>query len=115
MSELNQGTTTENTEQEPKLNRKADTAEPPKTGQRLIFLDGTTVENASCGYSSGCLWCWFPDYTMQEAAAIVFDPEKTGKIVFEYGEMSNEYNGFTVCTNLFVEDEKISACLKRGN
>jgi hypothetical protein len=52
---------------------------------------------------------------MQEAAEIVFDPEKTGKIVFEYGEMSNEYYRFTVCTNLFVEDEKISACLKRGN
>lgn len=110
MSELNQEPiqepNQESTEQEqPK---------EPKTGRRLIFLDETTIENASCGYASGCLWCWFPGYTMQEAAAICFDPDKTGKIVFEYGEMSDEYDGFTVCTNLFIEDDKISACMKKG-
>ena len=85
-------------------------------GQRLILMDGTQIENGRCGYSDGHLWCWITGYTMQEAATIFFDAEKTGKIVFEYGEMSDEYNGYTNCTNLFINnDGQISACLVRGS
>ena len=88
----------------------------PESGQRLIFLDGTTIENGSCGYADGCLWCWITGYTMQQAAAIFFDPAKTGKITYEYGEMSDEYEGFTNCTNLFIDnDGQVSACLKRSD
>lgn len=87
-----------------------------KTGQRLIFDDGTTIENGSCGYSSGSLWCWVHGFTMPEAAQIFFDPSKTGKIVYEYGEMSDEYEGFVNCTNLFIDgDGQVSACLVRGD
>ena len=86
-----------------------------KTGQRLILNDGTVIEGGRCGYSSGNLWCWVNGYTMFEAAGIFFDAEKTVKIVYEYGEMSDEYDGFIRCTNLFIdEDGQISACLKRG-
>lgn len=86
-----------------------------KTGQRLILNDETVIEDGSCGYANGCLWCWVTGFTMAEAAAIFFDSEKTAKIVYEYGEMSNEYDGFTNCTNLFIDDDgKVSACLKRG-
>lgn len=87
-----------------------------KTGQRLILLDGTIIENGSCGYADGNLWCWITGYTMQQAAAIFFDPDKTGKIIFEYGEMSDEYEGFTNCINLFIDsDGKVSVCLVRGD
>lgn len=87
-----------------------------KTGQRLIFLDGTIIEGGSCGYADAKLWCWVKGFTMPEAAQIFFDPAKTGKIIFEYGEMSNEYDGFTNCINLFIDnDGQISACLTRGN
>ena len=87
-----------------------------RTGQRLIFLDGSEIENGSCGYSNGCLWCWITGYTMQQAAAIFFDPSKTGKIIYEYGEMSDKYDGFTNCTNLFIDnDGQVSACLKRSD
>ena len=100
MSELNQ---------EPRQNTKNE-------GQRLIFADGTTVEDAACGYSEGFLWCWLPHYTMPAAAAIFFEPAKTERIVFEYGAMSNEYEGFTTCTNLFIdESQQVSGCLKGGN
>lgn len=86
-----------------------------KTGQRLILMDETTIEGGRCGYSSGRLWCWVSGYTMPEAAAVFFDPGKTGRIVYEYGEMSDEYNGFTDCRSLFVdEDGQISACLAKG-
>lgn len=87
-----------------------------KTGQRLIFDDGTTIENGSCGYSNGSLWCWITGFTMPQAAAIFFDPSKTDKITYEYGAMTDEYEGFTNCTNLFIDnDGQVSACLVRGN
>ena len=90
--------------------------EEQKTGQRLILMDGTQIEDGGCGYSEGRLWCWITGYTMPEAAAVFFDPEKTGKIVFEYGEMSDKYDGFTNCVNLFINDDGIvSVCLIRGN
>lgn len=86
-----------------------------KTGRRLIFQDGTTIEDAHCGYSDGNVWCWFPNYTMQAAAAILFDPQKTGVIVFEYGNMTDRYEDFTVCTTIFIDgDGTVSGCLKKG-
>lgn len=86
-----------------------------KTGQRLILLDGTTIEDGSCGYAEGKLWCWVNGFTMPQAAAIFFDPQKTGNIVYEYGEMSDEFDGYTNCITLFINtDGQISACLIRG-
>ena len=86
-----------------------------KTGERLILSGGTVIENGRAGYSEGRLWCWITGYTMQEAAALFFNPEKTKEIIYEYGEMSDTYNGFTVCTNLFIDtDGKISVCLIKG-
>jgi hypothetical protein len=74
------------------------------------------IEDGAAGSSAGNLWCWLSGYTMQQAAQIFFDPSKTGKIIFEYGEMSDEYDGFTNCTNLFIDgDGKISVCLTRGS
>lgn len=88
---------------------------PQKTGQRLILMDGTQIEDGKAGYSDGRLWCWVTGYTLAEAAAIFLDPAKTGKIVYEYGEMSTEYDGFTSCTNLFIDnDGKVYACLAKG-
>ena len=86
-----------------------------KTGQRLILKDGTIIEGGRCGYADAHLWCWITGYTMQQAAAIFLDPEKTSRIVYEYGEMSKEYDGFTVCTNLFIDnDGLVSVCLVKG-
>lgn len=85
------------------------------TGRRLIFNDGTVIENGEAGYSDGTLWLWFAGYTMQDAAAIVFDPNKTCKIVFQYGEMEDEHTGFTSCHVLSIDsDGKITVCLVKG-
>lgn len=85
------------------------------TGQRLILNDGTTIENGRAGYSQGFLWCHFKDFTMQQAAAIFLDEEKTSKIVFQYGEMQDEYNGFTSCIRLLIDvDGLVSVCMERG-
>ena len=84
-------------------------------GVRLILMDVTTIEDGRAGYSGGFLWLYFSGYTLPEAALMLFDPNKTGKIAFQYGEMQDDYEGFTVCTSLSIDmDGAISACLKRG-
>lgn len=84
-------------------------------GQRLILKDGTKIEDGSCGYADGRLWCWVHGYSLQQAARIFTNPAKTGKIVYQYGEMSSEYDGFTECVNLFIDnDGKVSVCLVKG-
>ena len=89
--------------------------ETEKAGTRLIFQDATTLENASCGFADGFLWLWLPVFTMQEAISILFDAGKTGRIVFEYGAMSDEYTGFTNCVNVSINAEStVSACLTKG-
>jgi hypothetical protein len=53
--------------------------------------------------------------TMMQTAMTFLDPAKTGRIVYEYGEMADTYEGFTNCTNLFIDnDGKVSVCLTRG-
>ena len=84
-------------------------------GQRLIFKDGTTVENGTAGYAEGCLWLTLPGYPMQQAAALVFDATKTDKVTFQYGDMQDEYEGYTVCVNIHCDfDGLVSVCMKRG-
>ena len=84
-------------------------------GRRLILNDGTTIENGEAGFAEGFLWLRLPGYTMQQAASIFFDSSKTERIVFEYGEMTDTYDGFTVCVNINVNiDGMASVCLVRG-
>lgn len=85
-------------------------------GRRLILMDGTTIENGTAGYADAHLWCRVSGFTMPQAAQIFLDPAKTGRITFEYGEMSDVYDGFTNCTSIFIDaDGIISACMVRGD
>jgi hypothetical protein len=86
----------------------------PTTGQRLILNDGTTLENAEAGYANGVLWCYVPGITTQQAAALFFDPAKTQKIIFQYGEMQNVYEGFTVVTAMLQDEDQVSIGLRKG-
>ena len=83
-------------------------------GQRITLNDGTVIDNGSAGLSSGFLWLYLPGYTIQQAAAVAFDPTKTAIIVFEYGEMSDTYNGYTTCTQIAESDGVASVCLTKG-
>ena len=83
--------------------------------QRLILNDGTTIENGDAGYSDGSLWLFFTGYTMQEMAGMFLDPEKTSKIVYQYGDMSAEYDNFTNCKTMTIDtDGNNSVCMARG-
>lgn len=89
--------------------------EMQQTGQRLILMDGTTIEGGRCGYADGHLWLWVTGYTMAQAAVTFLDPDKTGRIVYEYGEMSETYEDFTTCTTIMIDsDGLVSVCLIRG-
>ena len=82
---------------------------------RLILADGTIIENGRAGYYEGSLWLTLFGYTMQQAATIAFDPDKTAHITFQYGEMQDTYDGYTNCVNLSINiDGEISICMKRG-
>lgn len=84
-------------------------------GRRLILNDGTIIDDGVAGYSEGFLWLWFTGYTMQQAASLFFDATKTEHIVFQYGEMADEYNGFTTCRSLMIDaDGRISVCMVKG-
>ena len=84
-------------------------------GQRLVMNDGTIIENGTAGYASGFLWCYFSGYTMAQAAGLFLDTAKTSRIIFEYGEMSEEYTGFTDCVSISTDaDGNNSVCMKRG-
>lgn len=84
-------------------------------GRRLILADGTVIDGGEAGYADGFLRCWFEGYTMQEVAQIFLDPEKTAVIVFEYGEMSDRYDGFTNCRSISVSADGLnSVCMTKG-
>lgn len=85
------------------------------TGRRLILADGTKLEEAEAGYASGNLWCWIPNCSMATAFGLFTNPNRTRKIIFQYGEMQDEYNGFTTCTNVSVDpDGRASVCMTKG-
>lgn len=86
-----------------------------RTGRRLILADGTTIENGEAGYAEGFLWCYFSGMTLTDAAAIFLDAEKTARIRFEYGEMADEYEGFTTVRVMRTDaDGEVSICLEKG-
>ena len=83
------------------------------TGRRLILNDGTVIENGRAGYDAGFLWMYLPGYTMQEAAAIAFDYQKTERIEFKYGEMSDVYDRFIICRGILSGENEIKVCMVR--
>ena len=83
-------------------------------GRRLIFNDGSVIENAEAGCADGSLWLYIPNCTMQAAAAIGLDTDKNYRIRFQYGDMEDVYTGFTACATLSVSGDGLaSICLKK--
>ena len=82
-------------------------------GNRLILNDGTVIENGRAGKADKILWLWLPGWTMAQAAEIFFDPAKTGKIIFQYGEMEDVFTNYTNCTSLMMDSGEIAVSLER--
>ena len=83
-------------------------------GRRIILADGTTLEDGEAGFASGYLWIWITGMTLPEAAGIFFEPAKTERIRFQYGEMQDVYEGYTACIHLSTTEGRLSVCLTKG-
>ena len=46
---------------------------------------------------------------------MAFNPAKTETIWFQYGEMEDQFVGYTDCVSIMERGAEISVCLKRGN
>ena len=78
-------------------------------------MDGTTIENGEAGLAQGFLWLWFSGMTLAEVASTFLDPAKTGRIVFQYGEMQDVFEGFTECREMGIDnDGRVSVCMVKG-
>ena len=83
-------------------------------GRKIILNDGTELEGGEAGYAQGFLWVYLYELSMIQAATLFLDPEKTEKIIFQYGEMQDEWEGFTKCININIDvDGRLSVCMTR--
>ena len=81
-------------------------------GRRLVFADGTIIENGEAGYADGVLACFIRGKSIAEVFFIFNDPDKARRIVFQYGEMQDVYEGFTQIAYL-LDGDRISVGLRR--
>lgn len=73
----------------------------------MIRLDnGAEYPVRWCGMSSGILTAELMDdtMTMVEAAAAFSDAEATGKITYQYGEMADDFEGYTQL--ILIQDQR---------
>ena len=85
-------------------------------GRRIILNPGPDeirLEGADAGYADGVLWLYMPGVTLTEAFALVTEPENIQRIHYEYGEMAQEYVGFTKPVTLREDDGESAAALKK--
>lgn len=84
-------------------------------GQRLILNDGVEIENAGAGYADGFLWCYLPGYSVIQAFPLFSDSEKTKKIIFEYGGMTDVYDGFTIINAIIQGENETKISLRKDS
>lgn len=82
-------------------------------GRAIRLADGTEYPGGECGYAEKSLWCYFPAETNLSNVFLDFsNKDKTAKVTFLYGEMQDDYEGFTDFRGLMRDaDEKIRALL----
>lgn len=84
-------------------------------GRRVILADGHVHEGCDCGCANGVLVIYLTDGTQFMDAAVEFtDPTKTAHIVYEYGDMTSEYDGFTVIRGVLIDADETTVMLKQG-
>ena len=84
-------------------------------GELLILTDGQVINGGSAGLADGYLWLWFTGFSLQDAAAIAFNPSKTARIIYHYGDdMEEVYTGYTNCVSLGIDaGGEVSVCMVR--
>lgn len=85
-----------------------------QTGRRIVLKDETVFEDSSAGYADGRLWVWLTGISLMDALPIMTDAEKTAVIVFDYGEMTDIYEGFTEVCVIQQDGDGCAVCLKKA-
>lgn len=80
----------------------------------LLMGDGTKLAGTA-GYASKVLWLYLVGITLQEAAAVAFDPAKTAEIAFVCGGERIVYRGFTEVGALINAETEIKIQLLGEN
>ena len=83
-------------------------------GRQIELNDGTIYPNGVAGYAEGRLWCRCPGVSFREAAEKFQDENATSVILFQYGNMVDRHEDFTVVTVTRQEEDGVSVCLKKG-
>lgn len=83
------------------------------TGRRIRMNDGTVYEGSECGYADGFLWCFITGHTLAETAPEFLKAAATERIVFEYGEMTDTYDGYTEIQTMISTADGCNICLKQ--
>ena len=84
------------------------------TGRQIRLAKGQVYGNAGCGYAEGYLWCYLRGARLAEVMEDFGDPESTERIVFEYGEMEDVYEGFTAVKVTKEDADGCAVCLWKG-
>lgn len=85
-------------------------------GRSLILNPGPNqieLSGSDAGYAEGVLWLYIRGQTLAQAFALLSDPANTAVIRYDYGEMSDVYEGYTHLTVLMERDGEVSAALTK--
>ena len=64
-------------------------------GRRIVMADGTELIDSTIGYSDGHIWCFLVNISFSTAYELFSDAQKTGTLIFDYGDMQDVYEGYT--------------------
>lgn len=85
--------------------------------RRITLNDGTIYENSDIGFTNGVICCFIngETATVLNTFPVFSDSAKTEKIVYEFGEKQNTYEGFTHLGGIWEEyGGGITILLKRN-
>lgn len=82
-------------------------------GRRIRMNDGAIYEEGEIGYADGVIWCFLKNIDLISAFQNFSNPEKTQKLVFEYGEMSDVYEGFMSIGAVIQKEQGVNIMLRR--
>ena len=83
-------------------------------GRQIVMNDGTIYEDATIGYNNGVIWCNIPNKTITDVIPDFIDHQKTEKLIFQYGEDEDVYEGYTVLGAVLQQENMAQIQLKRG-
>lgn len=73
-------------------------------GRRIVMADGTELMDAEIGYANRHIWCHLKNITLPMAYDLFSNPQKTGTLIFDYGDMRDVYEGFTQVNTIKISE-----------